>query len=140
MHQDERFAAWLLREGGRTVVRYYGYAGDVLMAYAYVDLSERSTARLIDFAARDAASLRALLDSLIRDLKQHPAVFLHVAYNFRNPLLARLRTVLLFTGFVPFYRGGGFVIRPLDFSDPVYFADLSSWYITPMWAQLYPDH
>jgi GNAT superfamily N-acetyltransferase len=137
LHHEPRFLDWLLDESGRDVARYHAYAGERLMGYAYVDRSSATTATLLDFGARDAASLHALVRSAAHDLGN--AAFLHVRYNVRNPLLARQRPWLIAAGFVPVYRGGGFVVRPLAFRDPGFLDDVRRWYITEMWFQLYPQ-
>ncbi len=129
------FLDWL--HAARPLERFYAYDGEDLAAYAYVDLSGGSTATLLDFAARDAASMRTLVRAIVRALSPRGVAFLHVSYNVTNPLLARQRTWLVLAGFVPFHRGGGFVVRPVRFHDNNYLADLSRWYITRLWNVLY---
>lgn len=129
------FLDWL--HGARPLERFYAYDGQDLAAYAYVDVSGGSTATLLDFAARDARSMRTLVRTIVRALSPRGVAFLHVCYNVLNPLLARQRTWLVLEGFVPFHRGGGFVVRPLRFQDNNYLADLSRWYITRLWNVLY---
>lgn len=137
---DPAFLDWLLEGGGRTIERFYAYDGRTLAAYAYVDQSEGTTAMMVDFAARDAPSMRALIRAIVSRLAPRGIAFLHTGYNVRNPLLARQQRWLVASGFVPFYRGGGFVIRPLRFADFNYLGDLSRWYITGLWFVLHPHH
>jgi hypothetical protein len=138
MHHEERLLHWLFDESGRTIKRYYAYRGADLVAYAYVDVSNGTTCDMIDFGAQDIASLRRLVHRVVRDLSAGGAAFLQVTYNSTNPILRRLRTGLMLAGFVPFYRKGGFVTKPLGYNDLNYLNDLSRWYITGMWFQLYP--
>jgi hypothetical protein len=138
MHHEERLLHWLFDESGRTIKRYYAYRGADLVAYAYVDVSNGTTCDMIDFGAQDIGSLRRLVHRVVRDLSAGGAAFLQVTYNSTNPILRRLRTGLMLAGFVPFYRKGGFVTKPLGYNDLNYLNDLSRWYITGMWFQLYP--
>jgi hypothetical protein len=137
MHHDARLLDWLFSPP-RKVLPYFGYAGNRLVAYGYVDITDPADCRLIDYGAEDGRSFRSLLRHMARDLKKHNVGFLHVMFNRRNPLLRSLASVLYRSGFVRFFRGGGFVIRPLTFHDPETLNDISKWYITGMWVQLYP--
>jgi hypothetical protein len=139
MQHDPQFLSWVLDEGVRQVTRYHAYDGDALVAYAFIDVTAGSTATLVDFAARDRASLHALMRAVRHDLAAGGTAYLHARYNVLNPLLARQRRWLIGAGFVPVYRGGGFVVRPLAFQDLNYLNDLSRWYITELWFQLYPQ-
>lgn len=130
------FIEWLL-EGPRRIERIYAYDGQACAAYAYVDVTDRTTAKLLDFCARDAPSMRTLLDAIARELTERGFAFLYAGYNATNPLLARQRRWLLLNGFVPIYRGGGFVTRPLRCQDFNYLGDLSRWYITMLWNEMY---
>lgn len=129
------FLDWM--HGARALERFYAYDGQALAAYAYVDLSGGTTATMLDFAACDARSMRTLIRTIVHALAERGVAFLHVCYNVTNPLLARQRTWLVREGFVPFHRGGGFVVRPVRFQDYNYLADLSRWYITRLWNALY---
>lgn len=129
------FLEWI--NGGRTIEHFYAYDGQTLAAYAYVDVSAGTTATLLDFAARDAKSMRTLIQTLVRAMSLRGVAFLYVSYNVTNPLLARQRNWLVLNGFVPFFRGGGFVVRQLRFADYNYLSDLSRWYITRLWNTLY---
>ena len=135
MRHAPPFLEWV--HGCRPLERFYGYDGQALAAYAYVDVSGRTTATLLDFAARDATSMRTLIRTISRAMAERGVAFLYATYNIRNPLLARQRRWLLLHGFIPFYRGGGFVVRPVRFHDYNYLADLSRWYITRLWNVLY---
>ena len=137
MHQDDRFVRWMLDDGHREVARHYAYRGGKLVAYAYADVTRADTASLLDFAALDAPSLHGLLRAVRRDLLARGTVFVHTSYNHKNPLLARMRRWLVRAGFVPVFRGGGLVVRPLRFHDFNYLADISRWYVTGMWSMLY---
>jgi len=139
MQHEPRFLAWVLDEGGRQIERFHAYDGTVLAAYAYVDVTARSSATLLDFAARDPASLRAVIRAAEHHLLSIGTAYLHARYNVMNPLLAQQRRWLISSGFVPVHRGGGFVIRPLAFQDFNYLSDLTRWYITELWFQLYPQ-
>lgn len=139
MRHEPALLDWVLTSGGREVERCYAYDGQALAAYAYVDVSGGTTATLLDFAARDARSMRALIRSIARGLARRGVAFLYASYNCKNPLLARQRRWLVMNGFVPFHRGGGFVIRPLRFQDYNYLNDLSRWYITGLWHALYTN-
>lgn len=130
------FVHWLLG-GPRTIERFYAYDGQACAAYAYVDVTDGTTATILDFAARDAKSMRTLIRSIARELTARGAAFLYVCYNVTNPLLARQRGWLMSNGFVPVYRGGGFVVRPLRCQDFNYLGDLRRWYITMLWNELY---
>jgi hypothetical protein len=136
MRHEPAFLDWLLHAPGRRVERVYVYDGATLAAYAYVDLAGGTTATLVDFAARDAGSMRALIQRIARDLGQRGVAFLYVSYNVTNPLLAQQRRWLVLNGFVPFHRGGAFVVRALRFQDYNYLNDLSRWYITRLWNEL----
>lgn len=136
MHHDPVFLRWHLDGTNRTIARYYAYAGGSLRAYAYVDISPGPAAFLIDFAG-ESADLGVLIRAALRDAARRGAVFVHVTYNASNPLLSRARWTLFRAGFVPFYRGGGFVVGPLRFRDMSYLGDLSRWYITQLWFQIY---
>ncbi|NVB84265.1 MAG: hypothetical protein HOV81_38165 [Kofleriaceae bacterium] len=135
MRHEPAFLDWL--DAGRGVERFYAYDGEALAAYAYVDLSSRTKATILDFAARDARCMRTLIRAIVRAMSQRGVAFLYVSYNVTNPLLARQRTWLVGEGFVPFHRGGGFVVRPLRFQDYNYLGDMSRWYITRLWNVLY---
>jgi GNAT superfamily N-acetyltransferase len=137
MHHEASFLDWLLEQSGHAVRRYYAYDGATLVAYAYVALGHDSTATFLDFAARNAAGMISLVRAIVGDVARDGVVFLHARYNARNPLLARQRRWLILAGFMPFFRGGGFVVRPLCFDDFNYLSDLSRWYITELWFQLY---
>lgn len=137
LRHDERFLAWALEESGRRIRRFYVYAGTTLLAYAYVDTSTPDTSRILDFAARDEQSLRSLVDHIVTELAGDGCSYLYVTYNARNSLLARFRRWLIASGFIPVYRGGGFVVRPLIFHDFNYLNDLSRWYVTGLWFTLY---
>jgi hypothetical protein len=137
MHHDEQMLEWLLGEP-RTVLRYYGYAEGRLMAYAYIDITDPNDCRMSDFGAENGKALRSLLRHVTREVSKRGVPFVRVMYNGRNPQLRRLRPALTQAGFIPFFRGGGFVIRPLTFADPAHLNDISKWYITGMWVQLYP--
>lgn len=135
MRHEPAFLEWL--DAGRGMERFYAYDGETLAAYAYVDLSSRTKATILDFAARDAKSMRTLVRTIVRAMSKRGIAFLYVSYNVTNPLLARQRSWLVAEGFVPFHRGGGFVVRPLRFQDYNYLGDLSRWYITRLWNVLY---
>jgi hypothetical protein len=137
MHHEPRLLDWLFSPP-RNVLRYYGYAGDRLAAYAYVDITEPTDCKLVDYGADDGESFRSLLRHVTRDLSKRDVGFLHVMFNVRNPQLRKLSAVLYRSGFVRFFRGGGFVIRPLTFPEPERLRDIANWYITGMWVQLYP--
>ena len=130
------FVEWLL-DGPRKIERFYAYDGHALAAYAYVDVTDGTTATILDFAARDAKSMRTLIRSIARGMAARGVAFLYVCYNVTNPLLARQRRWLVLNGFVPVYRGGGFVVRPLRCQDYNYLGDLSRWYITMLWNELH---
>lgn len=138
MRHAPAFLDWM--HGGRPLERFYGYDGNALAAYAYVNVTNSTTATLLDFAARDARSMRALIRAIAHTMAERGIAFLYTSYNVTNPLLARQRRWLVLDGFVPFHRGGGFVIRPLRFHDNNYLADLSRWYITRLWNVLYHQH
>jgi hypothetical protein len=135
MRHDPAFLAWL--GAGRGLERFYAYDGQELAAYAYVDVSSPTKATILDFAARDAKSMRTLVRAVVRAMSRRGIAFLYVSYNVTNPLLARQRNWLVLAGFVPFHRGGGFVVRPLRFQDYNYLGDLSRWYITRLWNVLF---
>jgi hypothetical protein len=135
MRHAPAFLEWV--HAGRALERFYAYDGQALAAYAYVDVSNNTKATLLDFAARDAKSMRALLRAIVRAMSERRIAYLYTSYNVTNPLLARQRTWLVLNGFVPFHRGGGFVVRPLRFQDFNYLSDLSRWYITRLWNVLY---
>jgi hypothetical protein len=63
MRHEPAFLDWLA--AGRGVERFYAYDGDTLAAYAYVDLSSRAKATVLDFAARDAKSMRTLVRTIV---------------------------------------------------------------------------
>lgn len=130
------FVDWLLT-GPRTIERFYVYDGTACAAYAYVDVTDGTTASILDFAACDARSMRALIRAIGGAMSARGVAFLYVCYNATNPLLARQRRWLVLNGFVPVYRGGGFAIRPLRCQDFNYLGDLSRWYITMLWNELY---
>lgn len=135
MRHTPAFLDWM--RGGRALETYYAYDGQALAAYAYVDVSGGTTATILDLASRDAESLRALLRAIVHATTPRGVAFLYVSYNVTNPLLARQRNWLIRSGFVPFHRGGGFVVRPLRFQDYNYLGDLSRWYIMRLWNVLY---
>jgi hypothetical protein len=137
MRHTPPFLEWLHQ--GRTLERFYAYEGQALAAYAYVDLSGRTTATLLDFAARDGASMRTLIRAIVQALSRRGVAFVYTSYNVTNPLLARQRSWLVQSGFVPLHRGGGFVVRQVRFHDNNYLNDLSRWYITRLWNTLYPQ-
>lgn len=130
------FVEWLVA-GPRSIERFYAYDGQACLAYAYVDVTDGTTATILDFAACDAKSMRTLIRSIAHAMAARGVAFLYACYNATNPLLARQRWWLVQTGFVPVHRGGGFVVRPLQCQDFNYLGDLSRWYITMLWNELY---
>lgn len=136
MHHEHGFLKWQLDGTNRNILRFYGYRANDLRAYAYFDVSPGATTELIDFGGL-APDLRVLLRYSLQTLAGRGVVFVHATYNARNPLLKRARDALILNGFIPFYRGGGFVVRPLRSKDMTYLSDLSRWYITQLWIQIY---
>lgn len=136
--QDEAFMDWLLNKGNRRILKYYAYNAKELLAYLYVDVSDKPTAHILDYAAQDGPALSFLIAYVISILKKDRDVYyLYVYYNFRNKFLKKMRYTFLMSGFIPFYRGGGMVFRPLTYNDMNILNNIDNWYITKMWTMLY---
>jgi len=135
---DEVFMDWLLNKGNRKILKYFAYNDKDLLAYLYVDISDKPTAYIIDYAAQDVSALSFLISHIIRILKnEHNFCYLYVCYNHKNKFLKKLRYSLLMNGFIPFYRGGGMVFRPLTYTNMNILDNIKYWYITKMWTMLY---
>jgi len=136
--QDEIFIDWLLNKGNRKILKYYAYEDKNLLAYLYVDISDKPTAYIIDYAAKDLSALNFLITHTINIIKKdRDFYYLYVCYNFKNKFLKKMRSTFLIQGFVPFYRGGGMVFRPLTYNDMNILNTIEYWYITKMWTMLY---
>lgn len=137
IEQDQEYRHWLMAESKRTYLSYFAYSKNRLTSYAYVDASNPTTAMLVDFGSENVGSLSVILRKAKADLAQRGTVFLHTSYNVRNPFLRKLSYCLYAHGFVPFYRKGGFVIRPISHKQNNIMNNIASWYITPMWSLLH---
>lgn len=139
LHHSESFCKWLLGEGNRRIMKYFVYSARDLISYAYVDVTDPSTAVLVDFAALNFCAFHHLISQITLDMTKRNIAFIYTYYNATNRLLRISRLHLFLAGFIPFFRGGGFVIRKLT-AGHEFLDDIRSWYITGSWMMLYKYH
>ena len=139
LQQDEDFREWFLKKANKKYLSYYAYDKSQLSGYLYCDVSDPTHALIKDIAALGFFSFHKIIGELLADLKKNKTIFVRAAYNVKNDQLKIIASYLYRTGFIPVIRRGGFVIRPLSYKNLNVLYDIRSWYITPMWADLYSE-
>jgi hypothetical protein len=137
LEQDNSFRTWLLDKTHRHYMTLFAYKEGELTSYVYIDLTDPHKAIIKDIASIDFISLLKIIQVARKELYKKNVAFLHAAYNFKNIPLKKLSRKLFFLGFIPVVRKGGFVVRPVNYIDMNILDDISAWYLTPVWSDLY---
>ena len=137
LFQDARFLKWAYSMKGCSFKKYFAYHHQDLLGYLTIDISDSSLPQICDFAFKDRKTFALLWNQANRDLKRAHVTFIKISFNYRNHALSRMAHYFYFNGFAPFYRGGNMVVRSADERYKTVCADISKWYITPLWLYLY---
>ena len=140
--QDDKFIDWAYNlSSGRKYLRLYAYREERLRAYIHLDLTHPNVGYLADFAELERGGIAILLQEAKVILRNTNHSVIHASYNIKNSQLRRTAKSLYQCGFVPISRDGHMCIRPLEFIDINVLGDISMWYITQIWWELYkqPD-
>jgi hypothetical protein len=133
LEQDQELVDWLFARGNHPHLRLFAYRGDELLAYLYIETSDPLAANIIDFASTDDPALRALLARARRDLHEMDCRSVTVAVNRKSPHQRKLLRSFYLHGFIPFYLGGRWYVKPLLFIDNNVLDEMSLWYVTDLW-------
>ena len=137
LRQDGAFVKWAVVDAHLGCRRYYAYRDGRLAGYLYATVRDPWVVTIIDFAFEDDRVQAALLDRLRADPDAGRRAFFKISLNVKHAVQKRYVLPLAAQGFLPLYRGGSQVVMPLLCNDQSLVGDMSQWYLTDLWFELY---
>lgn len=135
---DEKYLRW--RVYGHPIFKYktyFVYEGELLRAYAIVNIHNRDQAYLTDFTLETVNAGEFLLKQLLDQLCADDIGYVSFFGNVRNPTIKRTFHLLSRFGFVGRPTDMNFGLRNITFYDESTLFEVENWYMNGLWTEGY---
>lgn len=135
---DERYLQWRIHDHPIFKYRtYFVYEGDLLRAYAFVNMHDKRRVYLTDFTFETHSAGKFLLQKVLGQLRTEGVGAVVFWGNKQNPAMNRVFGLLQSFGFLRRKDPTHVVLRNLSFEDGEALLDMANWYLNGLWTEGY---
>jgi GNAT superfamily N-acetyltransferase len=136
IHLDERYLRWRIYNHPIFKYRtYFVYEGDLLKAYAFVNMHDNRMAYLTDLTFESLGAGKFLLQSILREMNTAGTGAVMFFGNKAHNGISRTFKLLRRFGFMHIEAPVQFVLRNLSVDDEESLFDITNWYMNGLWTE-----